>query len=1551
MLKKKQTKQSKGLPLLIGSIFIVILFLGAVSAFEFDNVKNYDEETQTIDIRNSILGIPFLQLGKIAEVQLNTPTNNYVVRGQDRLVAEFTIKNFKDYTEGTFDDLDFYNTNKDMEQFEREFVYKYKEFYGVEVIDYERVCKEREVTAFNKTGTYIEKYDCFQNQIGSHTEQRFNWVVLDEKADLQKGKIIIGIFTDVLPNEKVEWIPTLFGVKINEWATWTEALNVDLVLYYKLDDNLANTNVLDSLGTINGTLTGGDNTADLSVAGKIGTSLNLDGTNDYITYGTGVSESEFTIALWVNADVLEDGVDKDMLVWENAQGRGFSLANIGYLTYYGTNFRQSDVAIGTGNWNLVALSMNATGGYFYINGTAHGFNSDTGFVHGATEHAIGRRTDTGWSFDGKIDEYAVWGRALTPAEHSQLWNDGSGITYGEAGDTQPPYFTDGTPQNQTIPYLTAFNYTINATDETEFGCFAIDDTTNFQINCSGWLKNNTILGAALYNLNVSINDSLNNQNSTLFWVNVTKIDPSPSMDISGTTPIEYMTTSDFSESETNTGDGGCVYSLAPSNAVFGVGTWVFNYSTAGCDNYTAGSITKDLVVNKNDSLGVGLTATTPIEYPTVTNFAGSGCPGQLSCSLNISNIVYQAGTVYANYSTVGNDNYSATSADFAVVINQNSSFVLSISGTTPIVYGTITDVAGNDCPTQLSDCALDKANAVYGVGVSPITFNYSTAGNTNFTAGSITKDIIINQVTPAGSLDGTSPIDYGDAGDVEGTESNTGDDDLAYKLLREGIIVSNPDNDVLGAGVWNYIYNVTGGQNYTSVASLDTFALTINKISPAGNMAIAGTTPIEYMTTSDFSESETNTGDDGCAYSMDLSNGVYGVGTWVFNYSTAGCDNYTAGSVTKDLVVNKNDSLGLGLTGTTPVEYPATTDFIGSGCPGQLSCSLNISNAIYQAGDISANYSTTGNDNYSATSTDFTITINQNSSYVLGISGTTPIIYGTMTDVAGSGCPAQLSDCTLDKANAVYGVGASPVTFNYSTAGNTNFTAGSITRDITINIAGDTFTTLLNGVANNLTVTFPQQSNVSATNNLTTATIDVNGTSFTSGNNYTLGGGIWFVNVSTTGNENYSANESHWYITVNKAGDTFTTLLNGVANNLTVTFPQQVNVSVSDYDSAVTIDVNGTSFTPGNNYTLGSGVWFVNVSLSGNQNYTSNESHWYITMNQATPTGTIAGTSPIIYGALGDVTGSETNLYDADLVYRLLRDETIVANPDATTLGGGVYNYIYNVTGGQNYTSVASLDTFILTVNLDTGAGTLLLNGSATNYTINRTANVNITATLDAGIGDISVYIDAALFQTGSSPISDENQFNVLGWYLINFTYPGNENFTGFENYLYVNVTANPLAIVNIVYPTTGIDYESHFTELNYTVSNAANCWYNLGYGGGYIVITCGDNVTGITSVEGSNTWIIKAENLDGINTTDSVYFRVDLPIEYSTFTLRMVDVLKICIMIVGLFIIVMAGKSFFQGEMTFGRLFTIGVLVALGVGGVILLAPILINYISNLIK
>ena len=84
--------------------------------------------------------------------------------------------------------------------------------------------------------------------------------------------------------------------------------------------------------------------------------------------------------------------------------------------------------------------------------------------------------------------------------------------YVNVQDTLPPVW-ENTPQNQTLVYRTSLNYNLNATDPSGISSYFINDTSNFTINSSGFLKNTTFLPEGNYSLNISVNDTLNFINS------------------------------------------------------------------------------------------------------------------------------------------------------------------------------------------------------------------------------------------------------------------------------------------------------------------------------------------------------------------------------------------------------------------------------------------------------------------------------------------------------------------------------------------------------------------------------------------------------------------------------------------------------------------------------------------------------------------------------------------------------------------------------------------------------------------------------------------------------------------------------------------------------------------------------------------------------------------------------------------------------------------------------------------------------------------------------
>ncbi len=87
-------------------------------------------------------------------------------------------------------------------------------------------------------------------------------------------------------------------------------------------------------------------------------------------------------------------------------------------------------------------------------------------------------------------------------------------------DTTPSYFT-AIPNGISQSHSQSFNVTFNATDGIAFGYYSINWTDTFAINQSGYLNNTGTLEVGNYYINVTINDTAGNKNSTIFNINIT----------------------------------------------------------------------------------------------------------------------------------------------------------------------------------------------------------------------------------------------------------------------------------------------------------------------------------------------------------------------------------------------------------------------------------------------------------------------------------------------------------------------------------------------------------------------------------------------------------------------------------------------------------------------------------------------------------------------------------------------------------------------------------------------------------------------------------------------------------------------------------------------------------------------------------------------------------------------------------------------------------------------------------------------------------------------
>lgn len=105
----------------------------------------------------------------------------------------------------------------------------------------------------------------------------------------------------------------------------------------------------------------------------------------------------------------------------------------------------------------------------------------------------------------------------------------------------------------------------------------------------------------------------------------------------------------------------------------------------------------------------------------------------------------------------------------------------------------------------------------------------------------------------------------------------------------------------------------------------------------------------------------------------------------------------------------------------------------------------------------------------------------------------------------------------------------------------------------------------------------------------------------------------------------------------------------------------------------------------------------------------------------------------------------------------------------------------------------------------------------------------------------------------------------------VRFSQVARYNLTNFDVETQEYGTA---AEISVVYPTN-TTYSTLTLDLNYTSPDGIDCWWYNGTDNSSSVV-CGNNWTGLTALEGSNTWIVYANNSYNDIGSDSVTFTAD---------------------------------------------------------------------------
>jgi parallel beta-helix repeat protein len=364
----------------------------------------------------------------------------------------------------------------------------------------------------------------------------------------------------------------------------------------------------------------------------------------------------------------------------------------------------------------------------------------------------------------------------------------------------------------------------------------------------------------------------------------------------------------------------------------------------------------------------------------------------------------------------------------------------------------------------------------------------------------------------------------------------------------------------------------------------------------------------------------------------------------------------------------------------------------------------------------------------------------------------------------------------------------------------------------------------------------------------------------------------WYINKTNLANGNYTyrvwANDSAGNLNVSETrtieiaapADTTPPLWSNPSASppapVSYSFSQtyQFNVTWSEPDSAIDTVLIEHNFTgslvnytvssySGSTYSytypsLAAGVYQWRMYANNTEGLVNATDIFYYTVSKASPTLNLTA-SPgwsVTYGSETNITGMETNLGDEDVTYTLYRNGTPVANPDISTLAAGVYIYVFNTSGGQNYTS-GSVSQALEVLKADSSVH-LYINGTRSDAVVNQFDTLNFTAVLvvpDSGNVTVTTnYSDGVdkVLVSGSSPLEVIIQMNTSGVFYFNATFEGNENYTSsFENF---TVRVNPVDIappeIQIHSPANGSVQGDHTPLLNVSISDESTTfiWYSV---------------------------------------------------------------------------------------------------------------------------
>ncbi|MBX4212283.1 hypothetical protein KW787_02405 [Candidatus Pacearchaeota archaeon] len=1305
----------------------------------------------------------------------------------------------------------------------------------------------------------------------------------------------------------------------NRNTTATRTITIDTVPPI-VTINLPSTNSSTSSVSFNITLNEAGDTAQYSLnSGVTNVTMTKNGNTDFNATNASIADGNYIVKFYVN-DTLGN--------FNRSTSRTFTIDTIKPSLNFSSPTQNSGVYLSR---NFIEINATANDTNF-ANTTIRLYNS--------TQALNQSNLSTSSAFYINYSQLTDGLYFYNATAFDTLNNRNETVTRNITLDTILPVPLFGTLTEANASLLTRNNIVINITaSDTNFANITIRlfnstqaiNQTNVS-SSSSFLVNYTGLSNGVYFFNATAVDLANNQNTTITRT-VTIDTVSPIVNITVPANITY-TTSSFVFNVSLNENGTVLFSLNGGVTNYSMTTpdnRNFNYTNSSIRDgtYTFNAYTNDTAGNRNDTASVVFTIdTTPpvvnITYPlnttysvtqTALNYTVSGANTcwytlnsgttntTVTCGNNVTGLSSSEGsnvwTVYANDSA-GNRNSSRVTfftdtltptVQFVSPTDSNASFVsrrwILINATaadTNLVNISIR-LFNSTGLANITTTATSPNFVNVSVGADGVyTFNATATDTLGTKNTTLTQTITVDTVLPLISIgvgtdnDGINVSRSNIYVNVSVTELNEAN--ITFSLFNTtGIANSTTFSTAVRSMNWtslpdgNYTYNVTltdqANNRNTTITRRITLDTTIPLISygtgTANNNTLANRNWI-YVNVSVTEINEAN-------ITFNLYNSTSLVNTTLsstqqraINWTSLndGVYNYNVTLVDRSGNVNSTQTRVITLDTLVPavtINFPQNTTYFSLPLNFNVSLNENGSSVSYTLNNGVTNITMTTNDNRTYNASNSSIS---DGSYTFKVYS---------NDSAGNRNDTSSIVFTIDRTPPSISY-TSPTEANGSIINRNNIIVNVTSADASLaNITINLYNVSLSSIRSNLSTSSPFFINYSG---LSDGTYYFNATATDSLNNQNST--ITRTVLIDTGNPsiNYSSPTQNSGLYLNR---------NFIEVNVTSNDTNLQSISIFLYNSTqgrIRSNTSSISSFYINYSSLNDGLYFYNSTANDTAGNSIDLGTRNITLDRTYPQINITYPQNISYTTTIttlNYTVSDTNIQACWYTLNLgLANTSVICGNNITGLSSSEGSntwivYANDSAGNTNGTSLTFFTDAVIP---------LIQYGSVTDsngsIVARRWVYVNVTAS-DTSLINISIRLFNStglynLTTTLTSPNTVNISVSADGIYTFNATATdsiGNRNTTATQT---ITIDTIP-PVMNLTYPLN-TTYATIQTILNYTISGANNCWYSLNLGVTNTTITCGTNVTGLSSSQGSNTWIIYSNDTAGNRNISSVVFFVD---------------------------------------------------------------------------